>query len=55
MKGEFIYPESHIYASVNQAIIGQDNALLPVQQQAINGIKSGLLLIVPLGITFQSK
>ena len=43
---------SHIYASVNQTIIGLDNGLSPDCRQAIIWTTTGTLSIGPLGINF---
>ena len=42
----------HIYASVNQTIIGSDNGLSPGQRQAILWTNAAIFLIGPLGINF---
>ena len=42
-----IEAEWGIYTSVNKAIIGSDNGLVPVWYQAIICTNAGLLLIVP--------
>ena len=44
--------EGRIYVSVNQAIIGSDNVLLPGQRYSIIWTNAGILLIVPLGTNF---
>ena len=41
-----------IYASVNLAIIGSDNGLVPVKRQAIIWTNDGLLSIGTLGTNF---
>ena len=43
----------HIYSSVNKAIIGHDNALLPEQLHAIISTNDGVLLIRNLRTNFR--
>ena len=45
MSCKHIQPEWHIYQSVNYAIIGSDNGLLPVRQQNITRTNAGALII----------
>ena len=47
-----IYPECHIYASVNWVSFGSDNGLSPNRHQAIILTNAGLLSIGPLGRSF---
>ena len=49
---KLIEAERRIYASVNYAIIGPDNALSPDRRQAIIRTNAGILLIGPLGTNF---
>ena len=44
--------EWHIYASVNEAVIGADDSLSPCQRQSIIWTNAGILLIGPLGTNF---
>ena len=52
---EHIEAEWHIYASVDEALIDPDNGLSPHWRQAIIWTNARLLLIGPLGTTFNEN
>ena len=52
MRVKLIEAEWCIYASINQAIIGSDNGLLPGRHHTIIWTNARILLIVPQGTNF---